>query len=113
MADNNESIHIVFCNAESTATVRSLQTMIEAYLGRALPRLGAVQTAVSIAIQNKHAGESLFIQTDPAGPNANIEVLAQQLRQYPAAGAFRYPLNEIFVRVNTNANPFTIEVVLE
>lgn len=109
MSDTNESYHVVPCASEAAATVRSIKSIIEAMLTYSLP--GSL--AVSIAIQNKSAN-SLFIQSQSGSTaNANIELATGLLRQYPAAGAFRYNLSEIYIRVAADNDPFSIEVVLE
>jgi hypothetical protein len=109
MADTNESYHVVACANEASGTVRSLKTILEAELAYSLP--GSL--AVSIAIQNKSAN-SLFVQSQSGSPaNANIELASGLLKQWPAAGAFRYDLRDIYVRVNTTNDVFSVEVTLE
>jgi hypothetical protein len=99
---------------ETTATVRSLYTIIAALDAAA----ATTPTAATLhgplcsyfVIQNKHASESLFYQTDStAASGANIAIAGTDFLQFPPK-VDKYDLREQFVRVNSNSNDFTVAI---
>lgn len=96
---------------EQTGTVRSIADIIDEIDDTILPRQG--YTCLWFALQNKNAGNSLYVQsTNATSGDANVE-LSSTLGQYklwPPSDA-KYDLRYEFVRVGTNNQVFSIEIM--
>lgn len=94
---------------ETTTTVRSVYAIIASNDAGLSAGIHGSYCAW-FAVQNKHASEDLFYQTDnTAMSGANVNIPAGEQKTFPPK-LNKYDLRDEFIRVNTSTNNFTIEV---